>query len=218
MSDRRATLPAATLLALGLAAAGVWIAWRHASAKRSLPCPSWLGWLVELDNPLFRNNRAEAIVAGLAVAPGMRVADLGCGPGRLTLPLARAVGETGHVLAVDLQAAMLSRMEGRARAEGLSWIEPLQAALGGGALPVGRFDRITLATVLGELPDQAAAMAEIAAALVPGGRLAVTEVIADPHFQSRPKVKALAEGAGLVEMSRSGGAVSFTLYFEKPPA
>ena len=74
------------LLLLLVAFGVVFIAWRYISERVTLPCPPWLAFLVELDNPLFRNNRAATIIAGLDVKPGMRVLDVGCGPGRLTIP------------------------------------------------------------------------------------------------------------------------------------
>lgn len=40
----------------------------------------------------------------------MRVLDAGCGPGRLTIPLARQVGPTGEVVALDVQQGMLKRV------------------------------------------------------------------------------------------------------------
>ncbi len=44
------------------------------------------------------------------VKPGMRVMDLGCGPGFYTLSLAAMVREEGHVIAADLQQGMLERL------------------------------------------------------------------------------------------------------------
>jgi ubiquinone/menaquinone biosynthesis C-methylase UbiE len=204
------------LAILAVLLVAVSIVWRLASSRASLPCPAWLSWLVELDNPLFRNNRAAAIIEGLAVADGMRALDVGCGPGRLTIPLARAVGPLGAVVALDLQPAMLAKAEAKARAAGVGNIVFRQGAIGAGGLDAGQFDRATLATVLGEVPDQRAALAEIFAALKPGGVLAVTEVIADPHFQSAPHVLRLAEAAGFRQRRRTGGALSYTLYLEKP--
>src|SRR5215510_15307809 len=85
-------------VAIGLAALAV-AAWLVVSRRRSLPCPVWLRWMVELDNPFTKTNRAHVIVEYLRVAPGMYVLDIGCGPGRLTVPLAKAVGESGCVVA-----------------------------------------------------------------------------------------------------------------------
>lgn len=193
----------------------VFVVWRLASNRASLPCPAWLSWLVELDNPLFRNNRASTIVAGLQLQPGMRVLDVGCGPGRLAIPLARAVGPSGTVVALDLQPAMLAKAEAKASASGLENIVFRQGEICSVALDSNAFDRATLATVLGEIPDQRGALTKIFAALKPGGVLSITEVIADPHFQSRAHVVGLAEPIGFREVRRTGGAVSYTLSLEK---
>src|SRR5690348_4619014 len=98
----------AALIGLGLLIAGVW---RLASRRSSLPCPTWLGWLVEMDNPFTETNRASIIIRHLDVQPGMSVIDIGCGPGRLTLPLAKGVGSQSDVTAVDIQAGMLERTQ-----------------------------------------------------------------------------------------------------------
>jgi ubiquinone/menaquinone biosynthesis C-methylase UbiE len=202
-----------TLAALALL---VVLGWSFKSRRQSIPCPSWLGWLVELDNPLFRNNRAAAIVAGLGLRPGMAVLDAGCGPGRLAIPMAREVGPAGRVTALDLQAEMLRKAAEKAKSAGLSNIAFKQVDIAGGVSGEAPFDRATLVTVLGEVPDKRAALEAIFAALKPGGILAIAEVIADPHFQPRASVIRLAESAGFRERGRSGGSLSYTLYFEKP--
>ncbi len=54
---------------------------------------------------------AETILDRLALEPGMKVLDVGCGPGRLTVPAARRVGINGHVTALDVQPEMLRRVQ-----------------------------------------------------------------------------------------------------------
>jgi len=73
------------------------VIWRYSSLRSSIPCPPWLGWLVELDNPFFRNNSARRILKHSGIKTGMKVLDFGCGPGRLTIPAAKQVGPTGEV-------------------------------------------------------------------------------------------------------------------------
>jgi ubiquinone/menaquinone biosynthesis C-methylase UbiE len=210
-------LAGTVLLGVVIALLVISIGWRLSSRRESIPCPAWLSWLVELDNPLFRNNRAATIIAGLEIRPGMTALDVGCGPGRLTIPLTKAVGPAGRVLALDVQAGMLERARTRAQRERLPNIEFRLANIGEGAkLESKGFDRAVLVTVLGEIPNREAALSEIFAALKPGGVLAITEVIADPHFQSRANVLALALAAGFREKSRAGTRLSYSLYLEKP--
>jgi ubiquinone/menaquinone biosynthesis C-methylase UbiE len=183
--------------------------------RDALPCPTWLGWMVEMDNPFTRVNRAHVIVGLLDLVPGMKVLDAGCGPGRLTLPLAETVGAQGEVTALDIQDGMLTRVRAKVQAAGLQNVKFLHAGLGEGKLPQAYFDRAVLVTVLGEIPDPMNALKEIHSALVPGGILSVTEVIFDPHFQRRETVLCMAQAAGLKEKNFSGSSLAYTMHLEK---
>lgn len=205
-----------TALLILAAIALVSVVWRLASRRRSLPCPDWLRWLVELDNPFTKTNRARFIVETLALSDGMTVLDAGCGPGRLTVPLAQGVGPTGRVVALDIQPGMLARARVKTENAGCSNVEFIAAALGDDTLPEDHFDRIVLVTVLGEIPDRAAALGALFRALKPGGILAVVEVIFDPHFQPRTVVSTLATAAGLQERAFFGHRLAYVIHFEKP--
>ncbi|MFM8551292.1 MAG: class I SAM-dependent methyltransferase [Nitrospiraceae bacterium] len=192
------------------------VVWLLVSRRQSLPCPVWLRWCVELDNPFARNNRAAVILGHLDLEPGMTVLDFGCGPGRLTVPASQRVGPAGRVVSVDLQAGMLARAKEKARTAGLSNIEFVQAGAGEGKLGRDRFDRALLVTVLGEIPDRTGALREIFDALKPGGILSVTETLFDPHYQSRQTVARLAGEVGFRERGFFGNRLAFTLNVEKP--
>jgi len=194
---------AGLIIATLMLAAGIILGWRALARRRALPCPPAFIWLLE--------NRAMERVAGSSllfdragITAGMHVLDAGCGPGRLTLPLAERVGEHGGVLAVDLQEGMLLRLRARLQEHGITRVRTLQPALGAGTLPKGAFDRALLVTVLGEIPDRVAALREICGSLKPGGILSVTEVFPDPHFQRRATVRQLARQAGF-EASQTFG-------------
>jgi len=191
------------------------LVWRLISNRRSLPCPSWLGWMVEMDNPFTKTNRANVIIDLLGLQPGMKVLDAGCGPGRLAIPTAQAIGSQGELTALDLQAGMLARVQEKAGAAELSNIRFMQAGLGEGKLEEAYYDRAMLVTVLGEIPEQEAALHEIYRALKPGGVLSVTEVIFDPHFQSRESVQRVAGKVGFREAGFFGKRLAYTMHFEK---
>jgi cyclopropane fatty-acyl-phospholipid synthase-like methyltransferase len=187
--------------------------WRFASR---LPCPVWLRWLVELDNPFTEANRSDVIIQHLNLQRGMTVLDIGCGPGRLTIPVAEQVGPQGAVVAIDLQAGMLRRAQERSQAADLSNIRFVQARVGEGKLEARLADRALLVTVLGEIPDREGALREVFAALKPGGMLSVTETIFDPHFQRRDTVLRLADAVGFREKAFFGNRMAFTLNLERP--
>ena len=196
------------LLALAVVSLGLRWLW-HA---RPRPCPTWL--IGVLKNPFSQRYRAT-VLERLELSPGLSVLDAGCGPGLLTVPVAQAVGPQGRVTGLDIQDGMITQAKAAVEAAGLTNVSFLQAGLGEGRLPTEAFDRVVLVTVLGEIPDKAAALKEIRESLKPGGFLAVTEVFPDPDYQSRPRVRALAEAAGLRVRQVSGNWFLFTMKLEK---
>ncbi len=182
----------------------------------SIPCPARLAWIVNQDNPFFKNYRTASILNSLALQEGMQVLDFGCGAGRLTIPIAKAVGMLGKVTAADIQTAMLAIVQAKAEKEQLENIEYLHTAAGEGKLGINIYDRALLVTVLGEVPNKLALLREIYDSLKPHGWLCITEVIADPDFQFRKWVRNLAEKAGFIERASYGNSLSYTLVFEKP--
>lgn len=202
-----------TLLLLGAAT----VIWR--TQRRAIPCPFWLGWLVELENPVAKNNRSSAIIAQLELTPGMTAIDIGSGPGRVAIPLARAVGSHGKVYAVDSQPQMLQGVIKKAETIHLKQIVCIQAKVGEGKLIsdlANQMDRAALINVLGEIPDKEAALQEIFTCLKPGGLLCITEVIFDPHFQSQRTVSDLTVAAGFQKYKEYGNRFAFTVCVQKP--
>jgi SAM-dependent methyltransferase len=183
--------------------------------RRPIPTPPPLTFLFE--NPLVDAFAgSEPLVERLGLAPGMRVLDAGCGPGRLTIPVARAVGATGEVVALDSQRAMLEKLEHRLEAESTINVRTLEAGLGEGVLEREAFDRVLLAFVLGEVRDREAAARELYAALKPGGILSVTEIFGDPDYRRPASVRRVVEPAGFELVERFGGFPVNTLNFRRP--
>ncbi|WP_319579095.1 methyltransferase domain-containing protein [uncultured Methanospirillum sp.] len=192
------------------------IAWRLASRRTTLPCPVWMQWL--LDPSLGRrvSARTRRTITYLDLKPGMQVLDAGCGPGRLSIPLAEAVGPRGSVTAMDLQEGMLAIVRERAAKSNLSNLFYIQGGIGETSLAENTFDRAVLITVIGEIPDRVSALLDLYSAMKPGGILLVEETIRDPHFQTRSTVTQLAESAGFNVKEFYGNRFSFTMLLEKP--
>ena len=115
---------------------------------------------------------AQGLVDELAVRPGERVVDIGCGRGAALVPLAHATGPDGHALGLDLSPRMV---ELTARdVQDLPQVEVRVADASAPGLPAASYDVVASCLVLFFLPDAAAALRTWAQALVPGGRLGVT--------------------------------------------
>lgn len=191
------------------------IVWRLLSQRINIPCPAWLYWLVELDNPFARACHAKVIIENLNLASGMKVLDAGAGSGRVTIPLAEILGEQGQVTAMDIQKSMLDVIQKKTQIKNLHNIRLLQAGIGNGVLEQNYYDRVILVTVLGEIPNQHAAFEELYNTLKSGGILSVSEMIFDPHFQSKKTVINEAKAVGFREKKFVGNWFAYTIQFEK---
>jgi ubiquinone/menaquinone biosynthesis C-methylase UbiE len=161
----------------------------------------------------------SVLIERLQLQPGMHVLDVGCGPGRLTIPFARHVGPHGRVTAFDIQERMLQVLRDRLGRAHLHHVEIVRGRAGEGDIKrENAFDRAVLVTVLGEIPNKAKALREIFRALKRGGILSVTEVLPDPDYQSRDTVIRLTAAAGFELESRHGNVLAFTLNLQKPAA
>lgn len=86
-------------------------------------CPWWMGYL--LASPLRRFLEKPEELVGPFLRKGMIVVDYGCGMGFFSLPIAKIVGPSGKVLAVDIQQKMLKNLKRRAHKADLYNIEPM---------------------------------------------------------------------------------------------
>ncbi len=193
------------------------IAHRYAKDNPSA-CPSFLSYgLFLLELPVIRSwFGAQVIVSKVGAQPGMCVLEIGCGPGRITVPLAKAVIPNGHVVAIDMQESMLEKLRRRLLKYQIENVQPRQGVLGVGRLATGNtFDISILVAVLGEIPDKLAALRELFDSLNPGGILSVTEMKPDPHFQTEETVAALAEKAGFEVIETHRNRFAFTMNCRK---
>lgn len=139
-------------------------------------------------------RRPEKVVEALGIGPGSRVADIGAGPGLMTVALARAVAPNGKVIATDIDNAVLELLLQRVKAAGLGGVvETRVAAADTPGLEPGAYDAILLAEVDHFFSDPVAWLHAASAALKPGGRIVI-----ENRIYHRAQSLAAAHKAGLV--------------------
>jgi SAM-dependent methyltransferase len=126
-----------------------------------------------LQGRLYDDYTEHALrLAGLR--PGMRVLDVGCGPGDVSFVAAKLVGPSGTVLGVDAAPEMIELARARAAEKGLSAVRFTQAAIDAITLdePV---DAVIGRLILMHLPDPAATLRHLSSFVRPGGVIAFSE-------------------------------------------
>ena len=163
-------------------------------------------WLVRESRQ--REEDCRLLLAALELKPGQTICDLGCGNGFYTLELARRVGPTGLVYAVDIQAEMLRMLAEAAGREGLTNIRPVLGTAIDPRLPAAAVDLCLCVDVYHEFSHPEPMLSRIRESLAPGGRLALVEFRGeDPAVPIKPLHK-MTKDQIRVELGASGFAVA----------
>ena len=150
-------------------------------------------WLV---HPLRRVIcPAQMIVGRLGLRPTDQVLEIGAGPGYFSPRVAKELPQ-GHLTLYDLQAEMLALAAARLRKHGCRNYDIIEGNAARLPFADARFDVAFMVTVLGEVDDRQAAVAEAVRVLKPGGRLSVTEMWGDPDFVTVAELASRASDAG----------------------
>jgi ubiquinone/menaquinone biosynthesis C-methylase UbiE len=201
---RRSLKRTAGLAGAGLLGAALW--WR----RNPSACPYNQRFWVEAPHPLITRPRLREALAPVA---GERLLEVGPGTGYYALEVAGWIGPDGRLDLFDLQQQMLDHTLRRADERGLANLVAVQGDAR--ELPYGddELDGAYLVTVLGEIPDQEAALRELARVVKPGGRVVVGELFGDPHWVSPRRLRARAERAGLRFERRLGSPLGYFARF-----
>lgn len=115
-------------------------------------------------------------VEALALLPGQRVLDVGCGTGTGTLALSDAVGASGKVCGVDYDVAMIAEAQRRASIDGVyHWVSYHQVNAAALPWPDGYFNASRSDRVLQHMLDPERAFGELLRVTQPGGSVVLIE-------------------------------------------
>lgn len=119
--------------------------------------------------------RMADIFQALGLRDGSRVADVGAGPGVFAVAMARVVGKTGRVFAIDVDEKVLEVLSQRIQDAGLGNIEVIHGDPDDPKLPADAVEAALLVDAYHEMTEYRAMLAGMRRALKPGGRLVIVD-------------------------------------------
>jgi SAM-dependent methyltransferase len=132
-----------------------------------------------------------------SLKPGQTVLDLGSGAGLDCILAAQKVGETGHVIGVDMTPEMIERAKTNAKRVNLKNVEFRQGLLENLPVESNTVDVIISNCVINLSPDKEKVFTEAFRVLAPGGKLAVSDIVTDGPLPEAIK-QSLSAWAGCV--------------------
>lgn len=159
--------------------------------------------------PVFDDPKRDAwqqpdkVVAALALAPYMAVADIGAGTGYFEKRLADAVGPNGTVIAVDVEPDMVRYLRDRAHREQTPIVEARLGEPADPKLAPGSVDRVLIVDTWHHLDDRVAYGKKLAAALKPGGFVMVVDFTQESD-KGPPKQHRLPPSEVIEELTAAG--------------
>lgn len=203
-----------------LSLVGSWL-WRKRCEKVSTPWPYWLAFWLENPFMIFFCNKYKLASHLSQLKNTGNVVDIGCGAGRIAIPLASLLEEKNRkIIAIDMQEKMLKRARSYASKENIFSIDfynlNLEKDFKRLESIAGDVFLVYLVTVLGEIPNKDKLFIKFFRLLSNDGVLSITETIPDPCYQSSSKVIQLAVKAGFQLYSLKKGVFTYTADFIKP--
>lgn len=149
-------------------------------------------------------QRADEVLSALQLESDEVVADIGAGGGYFTERIARVVGDSGHVFAVDVQEAMIRTLEERVQEKSLTNVSVIEGEFSDPCLLRASCDVAFFSSVYKEIVERAEYMTRVREALRPGGRVAILEYRPEFRGLGTPSEYRLPASQVVAEMEAVG--------------
>jgi len=166
-------------------------------------------WVQVFDDP-GRDvwQKPDAVIQALGVAPGMTVADLGAGTGYFSVHLAKAVGEKGRVLAIDVEPKLVDYMKERAEKAKLAQLVAVLAPVDDPKLPQRGVDLVLIVDTWHHIDDRLHYLEKLASGLKAGGRVAVVDFKKGDFPVGPPDAHKLTADSVIAEFDSAGWSLA----------
>ena len=151
------------------------------------------------------------MVKSLKLKPGMVVADIGAGSGVISMLIAEQIGDTGKVLAVDIQDKMLARLKDRCKKAGVTNVLPVKGTVKSPNLKPGTVDLIIMVDVYHEFNFPYEMTLELSKSLKEGGRIVWVEY----RLEDRTVPIKLVHKMSQKQVKKEAGHPEFNLKFKE---
>ena len=173
-----------------------------AAQLASRPTPEWIARLERPER--VAGLKIDYIISKLELKPGHVIADIGAGPGVISLPMAKAVAPNGKVYAVDIDQQFLDHIAMRAKEQHVANVKPVLGTFTDPALPAEDVDVALFHDVLHHIQDRATYLKSTAKYVKPSGRIPIVELSPTKGTHSREPALQITKAQAAAWLAAAG--------------
>ncbi len=181
--------------------------------KNKRVCPAGFSW--SIDNIFRKWIHNPKKILGEYVKDGMVVLDVGCGPGLFSMEMSKMIGESGKIIAVDLQDGMLQKLKNKIQGTEIEKRIMLHKCEKNKIGIIEKVDFVLAFYMVHEVPDQKKFLEEIKSILKLNGKILIIEPMFHVSKQAFEETTKNAAAIGFKPVEKPGVFLSRAVVLEK---